>query len=288
VKNDVLRLTRFRASKAPLNLRSLGHVRRPGYSVERLIFDGDRGRYVPALLCVPESQAAPRRRPVIYLDGQGMADGLRPGGDADQLVRLGYTVLALDPAGIGETTSDWSYGGSSANWFGQEKIAWLALMTGQPLVGIRMGDILRGLDVLAGKKLLADDGALGYAKGSAGVDLLHAAAIEPRISEVVVEEGLISYEAIARAPLHRRVFESVVPGSLGKYDLADLAATLAPRPVWLVNLVSPMGVRSLRKDVESAYEFAATAYRVAGAGAGFHIRLRRETDTVSDTYPELR
>jgi hypothetical protein len=43
-----------------------------------------------------------------------------------------------------------------------------------------------------------------------------------------------------------------------------------------------------RKDVESAYEYTAAAYRAAGAPAKFRVRLRRVPDTIRDAYPELR
>jgi hypothetical protein len=51
-----------------------------------------------------------------------------------------------DPSGIGETAPKWS--SYSDSWFGQEKVTWLALMVGKPLVGLRMDDIIRGADLI--------------------------------------------------------------------------------------------------------------------------------------------
>jgi hypothetical protein len=70
---------------------------------------------------------------------------------------------------------------------------WLAMMTGQPLVGLGIEDLL--------------------------------AALDTRLGEVIVEGGLTSYEAVARVPIHRRVMVGVVPEVLGRYDLPDLAAS---------------------------------------------------------------
>ncbi len=286
LQEKVRSATRFEAVPVPLNLRSRGAIQRDGYRIERLLYDSGDGRYVPALLAQPDG--ARRGQPVIYVDQQGMAAGFASGGSAEELVKLGHAVLALDPAGVGETTSDWSYGASSAGWFGQEKVTWLALMVGKPLVGLRMTDILRGLDLLAERRLLGPESAIGFARGNAGVDLLHAAAMDSRISGVVVEECLLSYRSIATSPLHRHVFETVLPGVLDKYDVPDLVAALAPRPVWLVSLRSPVGKPVFRREIESAYGYAISAYRTAGTEPKLRFLLKRESDTVADLYPELR
>jgi len=274
--SEVRRLTRFERPRAPLNLRSRGEFQGNGYRVERLLFDTAPGRHVPALLCIPEK---PPARAAVYVDQAGKAAGLREGGAVDELARAGYAVLAIDPAGVGETAGNW--GGSA--WFGQEKIAWLALMTGRPLVGLRMADILRAVDVLAEKGLAGSGGAIGMARGMLGVDLLHAALIDPRLSAVVVEGSLVSFEAVSRAPIHRGIFDAVVPGVLGRYDLPDLVAALAPRPVWLLNLRSPAGAPVFRKDIERIYTKVASKPE-----SMLYVRARREGEGILDVCPELR
>jgi dienelactone hydrolase len=279
LREQILAVTRFDRSSVPLNPRTAGEVRRPGYRIERLLFDSDAGRYVPALLATPDGSRRPQV--AIYVDDRGKDAGFSTGGSCEQLAQMGYVVLALDTAGVGETASDWYLSQLSTFWFGQEKTAWLALMVGRPLVGLRMADIIAGLDLLAEKGLLGTAGALGVAHGAAGVDLLHAAVLESRISGVLVEDGLLSYRAVAAAPLHRRVFESILPGVLTKYDLDDLAAATAPRPLWLVNMRSPLGRTVFRKDVESAYTYTQQAYRAAEAPANLHILLRRDSTPIT-------
>jgi hypothetical protein len=164
----------------------MGHSRPDlARELERLLFDAERERYVPALLCVPEKR---RPRPVVYLDQAGKASGLRAEGAVDELARGGYVALVIDPAGIGETAGGW--GGGSA-WFGQEKIAWLALMTGRLLVGLRMADVVRGIDVLGDRGLGGK--VIGIARGMLGVDLLHTAVIDSRLGAVVLDGSLVSF-----------------------------------------------------------------------------------------------
>jgi hypothetical protein len=114
------------------------------------------------LLAQPHEEQA-RHKSILYLDERGKAAASLPGGDLDELAQSGYTVLAVDPSGIGETAASWS--SYSNSWFGQEKITWLALMVGKPLVGLRMDDILHGIDLPGTKGLLYDGRCLSIGKG---------------------------------------------------------------------------------------------------------------------------
>jgi dienelactone hydrolase len=286
LRDMVIELTHYEASHGPLNPRTLGSESREGYRLERIVCETGPGRLVPGVLALPEP-ARDRRKTALYLsDARGSA-AFTAGGDADQLARHGYTVFGIDVSGRGETASIWrSY---SEPWFGRnEKEAWLALMVGRTLVSVRADDILRGLDLLAEKGLLHDGRAAGFAKGLAAVDLLHAAVIDPRFSALALEEMLVSYQAVARAPVHRQIFDAVVPGVLGRYDLPDLVAAQAPKPVWLLNARSPAGPILLRSEVQTAYESAARVYASAGAPGQLRIGLRSEQENVFEAYPEAR
>ncbi len=76
-------------------------------------------------------------------------------------------------------------------------------------------------------------------------------------------------------PAHRQIFDAVVPGVLGRYDLPDLVAALAPRPVSLTNVRSPLGTPVFLRDVRAEYEYATAA-------GNLKLSLRRETDPGTD------
>jgi cephalosporin-C deacetylase-like acetyl esterase len=285
LKEEILRLTRYQRPGGPLQVKAGAPAERNGYRLTRLTYETAPGRKVAALLAEPAAEKS-RRRTILYLDERGKSARSAPQADVDELAQLGYTVLALDPSGIGESASPWS--SYSAAWFGQEKVTWLALMVGKTMVGIRMEDIARTLDLLGERNLLQGGGCLGFARGAVAVDLLHAAAIDPRIDGVAVEGGLLSYAAMARAPIHRQLFEAVVPGVLGKYDLPDLVASLAPRPVWLVNLRAPAGNQVLLRETKAEYGIAQTAYAAAGAAGKLTLGIRRESEPLAEAYPGLR
>lgn len=99
---------------------------------------------------------------------------------------------------------------------------------------------------------------------------------------------VVSYAAIATRPINKRIFDVVLPGVLGKYDLPDLVAAVAPRHLRITNVRSPLGNVIFLKDVQSAYGFAVTGYAAAGAPGDFQTGLRRENELLVSAYSELR
>jgi hypothetical protein len=223
---------------------------------------------------------------VLYVHEGGTRAALGANGDFTQLLRLGYSVLAIDVSGVGETTPRW--GSYSDSWFGNDKITWLALMVGKTMTGIRMEDISRSLDLLQDRGLLAKGKCIGFATGSVATDLLHTAVVDDRFNTVVMERGLISFGAIARTPIHRRVFERILPGVLGRYDLPDLVAALAPRLVWLSNPLSPMGQPVPPAAFLEEYRRAEGAYQVLQSADRFVYGRRRPGEELVSAYPGLR
>ena len=86
--------------------------------------------------------------------------------------------------------------------------------------------------------------------------MLHAAAFDPRIKKLVLEEMLVSYHSIVTHRIHRQMFEQLVPSALKVYDLPDLANSLAPRPVWIINARNPLGQVLPPAEVRAAYSRA--------------------------------
>ncbi|MCW5978298.1 MAG: acetylxylan esterase [Bryobacteraceae bacterium] len=281
LREAVTKLTRYQKPAGALNIRSQSRSTGVGKEIEYLVYDSEPGRYAPALLCLPSSGSGAKQA-ILYVDQGGKEAGFASNGDARALCEAGHPVLAVDLAGLGETGSE--KGGYSPEWFGGDNLTWMALMDGRTLTGLRMGDIVRGLDVLAERGLLGA-GVLGVARGTAGVGLLHAAAIDSRLSGLLLDEPLVSWRAIAETPVHRRIFDAVVPGVLGVYDLADLAAAIAPRPVSLLNVRSPLGDRLLLAEARKPYETASRAYRAANAEGAFRVGLRRFGEPLAQTLP---
>src|SRR6185436_9986591 len=101
-----------------------------------------------------------------------------------------------------------------------------------------------------------------------------------------LEGGPVSYASMARTPIQRRVFDVIIPDILNHMDLPELAAAMAPRPVRLRNLRSPLGVIEPIAKARREYKFAAEVYQLMGTSKNFDIGLRREDDRVAKAYPD--
>lgn len=210
---QVAALTRYSPWTGPLALEG----------EERLSYESEPGRRVPAMLYRP---AKGNGRAALVADASGKAAA-----SARQLMEAGYTVLALDVALTGEAAH--KAASYSNDWFPQDKAIWLALMVGKTVTGMRMADIVRGLDVLEARGIRAEGGVVGFARGNPGVAMLHAAVVDKRLAKLVLEDLPPTYRTLATTPIHRQVFDVVIPDVLRNYDLPDLAAAVAPRPVVL-------------------------------------------------------
>ena len=109
------------------------------------------------------------------------------------------------------------------------------MAVGRTIVGLRVDDTIRAVDWLVSRPDV--DGSLitVYGTGAQGMMALHAAALDPRISRVVVERGLVSYGTALQAGLHKNLSEVLIPSVLMRYDTPDLLIATHPRPVVLVN-----------------------------------------------------
>jgi hypothetical protein len=101
--------------------------------------------------------------------------------------------------------------------------------------------------------------------GGAGPAALHAAALEPRIKRLTLEGALVSWSAVVRTPVSHDQLTNVVPGALAAYDLPDLAAAVAPRPLTIRNPADPTGKPLARAAADDAYRPVRAAYAKAGA-----------------------
>ena len=148
-------------------------------------------------------------------------------------------------------------------YFGDHDSAETAILLGKTLVGMRAADIARGIDVLVARADVDSANISGIGRGAAAVAMLHAAALDPRLHKLVLEDMLVSYDAIVTHRIHRKMFEQIVPSAFKFYDLPDLANSFAPRPVWIIDAVNPFGqviaAREVRVIYSQAHRFVSLA-----------------------------
>lgn len=283
LRGEIARLTRYEPSTAPLNVQQGRAIEHDGYRIRTLTYQSDAGITIPALLCGRGENGAASEKLALYLDPRGKAAAARTGGDIAQLTKLGFTVFAPDLSGIGEL----EFRRHDAAPWGFPQVAWLGLMVGRPLLGIRINDVIRGLDALESLGRPRGARLTAFAQGRLGPLLLHAAVVDDRLFGIGVEQSLLSYRLAGSSPIHRNLEDTILPGVLGRYDLPDLAAALAPAPLAILNSISPVGQVLLRKEAAAEFTYAAEAYAAAGATPGLRLGLRGEEEPIAEAYPLL-
>jgi cephalosporin-C deacetylase-like acetyl esterase len=230
-------------------------IAREGYRIRKLVYQTEPGILVPALLFV---RAGGERDPlVLYAHGGGKAADAGPGGPIEKRVLGGRRVLALDLRGMGETAPAEKATGAAALFGPDVREAFLALHLDRPLLGQRVHDLLA---VLAKEAEAGGDGAEVVGVGQGGLAALHAAALDRRVARLSLGRSLVSWSAVAEAPVSAGQLAWVVPGVLSAYDLPDLAAALAPRPLTIRGPVDGRSRPVAAEDLEGAYKAARRAY----------------------------
>ncbi len=275
IRNRVRSLTAYEAPKNVLAVKPYGEITRTGYRIEKLVYESEPGILIPSLLFVPEGGSA-RKPAMIYVHGRGKSAAAAVGGEIEQFVKAGVIVLAIDLRGMGETRSRNAEGNDDFPvYFGDFESAMTALHIGRPLVGMQMTDVLRGVDLLAARPDVERTKIYGFGKDAGAIPLLHAAAMDNRLSKIALEGMLASYQTVIQQQIHRQVFEQVIPGVLRSYDLPDVIAALAPRQVWIVNGVNALGQKMKLADLKKQY------------AAGIHVAERRPADKPMTFYRSL-
>jgi cephalosporin-C deacetylase-like acetyl esterase len=287
IRDQAQKLIAFEKPTGDLKVKNFGEVKRAGYRIEKLTFESTPGIVIPALIFTPEG-ASGKRPPILYLHERGKADEAEPGGEIEELVRAGAVVMAIDVRGTGETREELDRTDAFFNYFGAFESAMTAMLVGKTLIGLRAQDVVRALDLLASRGHVEMQRLSAYGFGEAAPVLLHAGAFDDRIKSMVLKNMLASYESVATEKISRHVFENIAPGVLAKYDLPDLAATLAPRHVTIINPVNPRGQRLELSQVHSQYENAKAAFQGSGAASSFVISEQKPGQSLVKFFPALR
>ena len=281
---EVAESINYEPPSTSLQVRSYGAISRSGYHIEKLIYESESGITIPSLLFVPDG-AGDKKPAVVMASGNGKkASAL----EAEQLVTSGMIVLSIDARGFGETRVNADANSEEFNhYFGDYRDAMTALLVGKTMVGMRVLDITRAVDLLSARPDVDRDEIHVYGNNGGSAPALYAAVLDRRIRKVVLEGMLASYDSVVENKIHRHVLESVVPGALKIYDLPDLVASLAPRKVSIVSATDSLGHELPANTVRKVYSRAVDAYRQMKMEQAIHIRDRSVSDETTTIYGEL-
>ena len=203
--------------RTALNAAVTGSVERPGYRIDKLVYDSRPGVPVTAHLYVPDDAG---RHPVIL-----RPHGHWPGKKSDPVVQAsaiglvlsGFAVLVVDSPGHSWDLNPQN--GRAAMGTHDDPF----LQMGAPVQGVYAWDLIRGIDYLE-TRTDVDASRIGITGESGGATAtMYTFAIEPRIRAAVPVCGMSSLETNP----HNGCLCNHVPGALRLGDRADLLALRA-------------------------------------------------------------
>jgi hypothetical protein len=225
-------------------------VERGEYRVFRLAYWTEPDVYVPASYFVPHSSGSGAA--VLVIDGRG--DGEASEALGAKLVREGFRVLSIHPRGMGATRwDDGDQAGAYDSILGAEaNLTHDAWLLGANLIGWRVRDVLAGLRCL--RRLPGVAPSRLYLLGLdplGATPAVFAAALDDGVAATALVRPLLSYRSVADARLYR-VPSSLMPwGVLQRFDLPQVAALAAERPLLLVNVVGASGAQLRQRDLDA-------------------------------------
>ncbi len=246
-----------------------------GYQRMYLEFESAPGVTVPAWLLTPTGLTKPVPGVIaVHGHGYGVDDtvGINPDGTeraesegyhqdfAVGLCRRGMVVIAPELRGFGRRREVKDQAGDpTAN--SCHEAAWWGIMLGKPLLGSRVADVLRALDLLVSLPQV-DPQRIGIMGGSGGGAVaLFAAALEPRLRATAISNYFCTFRDSILAMRHCHC--NYVPGLLQDAEMYDIAALIAPRPL-LIAAGTDDPIFPLHGVLE-AYERVRGAYVALGA-----------------------
>lgn len=192
------------------------------------------------------------RTTIVCVNGNEARGWREENGFLEVLTRVGYAVVVVDPRGVGQLRSKlfvrgYEYGDPLEGV--EENIAYNAFLLGKSLLGMRVADV-----IAAARKLLSQPKPRRIVlcgRHDAALTVSLAAAVEPAISQVAVEDMLKSFRALFSPEGHPINAASILPGLLGQFgDVADVLSQIAPRKVLIADAVgeSPPMPSNVRRN----------------------------------------
>jgi cephalosporin-C deacetylase-like acetyl esterase len=232
-----------------------GTIEKDGCRIEKVLFRADDDIQIPALFMVGQETSAPAPA-VVFLTSEGKGEVFRRT-DVAQVMKRGFTILALDYRGIGETQTD------------DDVAARNSLVIGKSIFGMRVWDVLRAVDYLEMRKDVDHTRIRCWGERYAALLALFAAALDDRIKRTVAHEMMASYIAERGFDQPASAF---LPNLLKYADIPDIASMIAPRKLILTSLVDTLNRPVPEPKAEDLMKRTREIYTLLGSQGDLEIR----------------
>ncbi len=226
-------------------------VQPDGYRREKVYFTSRPGLTVSGYFLTPDDLTDGERRPgVLCLPGHGSGVdsdvGILPDGrqltlgESDeyhgmfslQCVKQGYPTLAIEQIGFGERRQP-SYKEKGPHHTSCHSDTVAALMLGETTIGWRVWDAMRSLDFLQTRPEVDPARLVTMGISGGGLTSLFCAALDERVAACVVSGYLNTFADSVLSVFH--CVDNYAPGLFELCEMEDIAALVAPRPLFAEN-----------------------------------------------------
>ena len=174
---------------------------------------------------------------------------------------LNIALCAIDTRGSGQATPRFPSSGPLFYGHGIETAYSLVSMTaGVPLLGQRVCDVLRCLNYLHTRPDVDPSRIAVFGREASGLEALFGAALDDRLRGVLLGKTLADFASVVASPDYNLKVASFSFGFLKHFDLPQIAASVAPRPVWLLNPVNAKGDSVSSNEINTTYGSSVKAF----------------------------
>jgi dienelactone hydrolase len=222
--------------RTPLNARTVGSFERPGYRLEKVVYESQPNFHVSANLYLPTKGRAPFPG-VLFQMGHSIDGKASYQRICQWLARFGYLVLGFDPMGQSERTY---YPGSKpyVSRLGADeehtRPGRQMLLKGDTSTRLQTWDAVRSLDYLAAHPLVDPARLASAGQSGGGTNTMLLAAVDNRLAAAAVCCG--NTENIVCAGFNPPGStddgeQNLIGGGPAGFDRWDLLYPLAPKPL---------------------------------------------------------
>ena len=259
---------------------------RKGYQIEKVEFLSEPGIYISAWVYQPDSGVKDHTA-ILYVSDVWRESDRMEFGLLEELALRGRRVVAVDVRGIG--ASEPPHPGDENGEFGQVDnaectMAYMAWEMNEDLFGMRVLDVVRSVDYVLSRPDVDRTGVHLIGSGTGALWSLYAAALDARVKAVVVHGGLLSYRALTSVNRYYTESTVFVRDVLTRFDLPQVAAAVAERPL---TIIAPRGPMNQEVDISAArdaYRWTSKVYENLGVPDHFQVCTKSRELSLANQY----
>jgi len=286
LSKEIREVIRYRQSDHPLAPRHETTTPRKGYQIEKLEFLSEPGVYVSAWVYQPNAGVKDRTA-ILYVSDVSRESDRMEFGLLEELTLGGRRVVAVDVRGIGATEPP--HPGDEDGEFGQVdnaecSMAYMAWEMNEDLFGMRVLDVVRSIDYVLSRPDVDPAGVHLIGRGTGALWSLYAAALDDRVKALVAHGGLLSYRALTSVDRYVTESSVFVRDVLTRFDLPQVAAAVAERPLTIIAPRGPMNQEIEIPAARDAYRWTSSVYENLGVLEHFRVSPKSREMSLASQY----